>query len=169
MNAEDLKKFEDTLRLVLWNPIPSIVQYPDGSPFRVNSVRLAYRVSQNQFSQPDLVVEISEARRGYIDPQVQNKVDTGQISPPKADFLFRGGVTFLISLESGKARYVIGKSVTSERRLEALRRYILEGGQVPTLQATYFGNPFLNALSENSEPFEIFALLHGGETNGGLQ
>jgi len=169
MSADNLKNFEDSIRLILWNPTPSIVLYPDGLPFKVNSVRLAYRVSQNQYSLPDLVVEVSQARRGYIDPQVQNKVDLGQISPPPADFLFRGGITFLISLESGRARYVIGKSVTSERRLEALRRYILEGGQVPSLKATYFGNPFRDALSENVEPFEIFALLHGGEPNGGLK
>jgi hypothetical protein len=169
MKDDDLAKFEDSLRLVLWNPTPSIVRFPNGLPFKVNSVRLAYRVSQSQYSQPDLVVEVSQARRGYIDPQTQAKVDLGQIPPPPAEFLFRGGVTFLISLESGKVRYVIGKSVTSERRLEALRRYILEGGQVPSLQATYFGDPFRNGLRENAEPFELFALLHRDEMKGGQE
>jgi hypothetical protein len=167
MSPEECLDFEDSLRLVLWNPSPSLVCYPSGLPFKVNSVRLAFRINQNQYSQPDLIVEVSQARRGYIDPKIQNQVESGQISPPPADFLFRGGVTFLISLESGKVRYVIGKSVTSERRLDALRRYILEGGDIPSLQATYFGNPNRKGLSEVSEPFEIFAILHRDEMKGG--
>lgn len=169
LSTEDLYNFEESLRLVLWHPSPSLVLYPDGSPFKVNSVRLAYRVSQNQYSQPDLVVEVSQARRGYIDLNIQNQVEAGKISPPTADFLFRGGVTFLISLESGIVRYVIGKSVTSQRRFDALRRYILEGGQAPSLQATYFGDPHRKALGEGSGPFEIFALLHRDEMEGGKE
>jgi hypothetical protein len=38
MSADDLKKFEDSLRLVLWNPTPSILLFPDGSPFNISSV-----------------------------------------------------------------------------------------------------------------------------------
>ena len=148
------------------DPTPSIVRYPNGLPFKVNSVRLAYRISQRQYSRPDLVVEVSQARRGYIDPQTQAKVDLGQSPPTEAEFLFRGGVTFLISLESGRVRYVIGKSVTSERRLDALRRYILEGSSAASLQATYFGDPFRNALQEQAKSFELFALLHQGDPEG---
>lgn len=167
MSEADLLDFEDSLRLALWHPAPSLVQYPNGLPFKVNSVRLAYRVSQSQYTLPDLVVEVNQARRGYIDRAVQTRVDDEQIPPPPADFLFRGGATLLISLESGEVRYVIGKSVTSERRLEALRRYVLEGGQAFSLQATYFGDPFRQALSETSEPFELFALLHRVGSQGG--
>jgi hypothetical protein len=166
MTEEDQKKVEDSLRLTLWNPSPSMILYPNGLPFMINSVRLAYRISQKQYSRPDLVVEVSQARRGYIDPETQTKVDLGQISPPPAEFVFRGGVTFLISLESGRVRYVIGKSVTSERRLDALRRFILEGNQAASLQATYFGDPLRNALQENAMNFELFALLHQDNPEG---
>jgi hypothetical protein len=56
-STEDLYNFEESLRLVLWHPSPSLVLFPDGLPFKVNSVRLAYRVSQNLYSQPDLLLK----------------------------------------------------------------------------------------------------------------
>jgi hypothetical protein len=169
MTDLELMKVEDSLRLTFWNPTPSMIRYPNGLPFMVNSVRLAYRINQEQYSRPDLVVEVSQARRGYIDPETQAKVDLGKIPPPPAEFLFLGGATFLISLESGRVRYVIGKSVTSERRLDALRRFLLEGIAETSLQATYFGDPLRNALQENAKPFELFALLHQDHGEGESQ
>src|SRR4029077_15017934 len=83
-------------------------------------------------------IEITQKRRGYVNPQWQDKVDGGEITPPPHDFLLRGGCTVLIDLDHGAVRYCIGKGITSEARLAAQRAFARSNG---SLQATYFGDP----------------------------
>jgi hypothetical protein len=126
----------------------------DGLPkVEVHSVRPARRVGPDGDSRVDLVVEITQKRRGYLDPEVQARVDKGRMRPPEPDFWFRGGCTLLVDLETREVRYSIGKGIASDSRLDRHRRY-LEGDSDGSLAATYFGDP---KTRDDAEPF---ALLH---------
>ena len=132
----------------------SIKRGKNGLPiFEVHAVRPARRVSPDGESRVDLVIEITQKRYGYLDPELQARVDKGKIDPPPEHFWFRGGSTVLINLESREVRYCIGKGITSAARLERQRRYVA-GDSDGSLAATYFGDPRVRA---EEEPF---ALLH---------
>jgi hypothetical protein len=129
--------------------------------FDVNSVRLAYRIDWTGRPRSDLVVEISQCRRGYLDPEEQQAVDSGQKPPPKEDFIFRGGATILIDVDSGNVRYAIHKNVASNRRLGIQRRYLTEPES--SLAYTYFGSAQSNYFRAGAVIREPFALLHGDD------
>ena len=119
----------------------------------VHSVRPARRLGPDGHTLTDLVIEVTQRRRGYFDPAVQEKVDRGELDPvPRQDFWFRGGSTFLIDLEKRQVRYSIGKGILREARLEAQRRFLETSDR--SLRATYFGDM---RLRPGAEPF---ALLH---------
>jgi hypothetical protein len=129
----------------------------------INSVRLAYRTSRSLQPLSDLVVEVSQRRRGYLDPDVQAAVDEkGTIPPGEPDFIFRGGATILIDINTGRVRYVISKCIDSNRRLNRQRHYL--GSPDASLAYTYFGNSSLNYFKADGSQREPFALLHGGDT-----
>jgi hypothetical protein len=137
--------------LVLANGLPLL---------EVNSVRPAYRIGDSGFTVADLVVEINQQRRGYLDPLRQGHADKGRLKAGEPDFIFRGGATLLIDLETARVRYVIYKRVDSNSRLEAQRSYL--GGENPdrSLRATYFGDARLNFYRQGRDSVEPFALLH---------
>jgi hypothetical protein len=131
--------------------------------FDVNSVRLAYRIDWSGRPRTDLVVEISQCRRGYLDAGTQQAVDCGDLDPGEhpQDFVFRGGATLLIDVDTGKVRYVMHKSVASNRRLGIQRRYLSEPES--SLAYTYFGNAQSNYFRAGAVDREPFALLHGDD------
>jgi hypothetical protein len=141
-----------------------------GEPaFEVHSVRPARRIGLGSQPRTDLVVEITQRRRGYFDPQKQEEQDRREADWETPDFIFRGGATLLIDLESGQVRYCVYKRVGPEAddRLRRQRRF-LTGPPDRSLRASYFGDPrktyfenMAQAIEENT-PFEIepFALLH---------
>jgi hypothetical protein len=116
-------------------------------------VRPARRIGLSGDSRTDLVIEVTQRRHGYIDPEIQAAVDGGKLEPPPHDFWFRGGSTTLIDLETREVRYCIGKGVLSAARLERQRRFV-SGDSDGSLGATYFGDPRVRA---GAEPF---AMLH---------
>jgi hypothetical protein len=127
--------------------------------FDVSSVRVAYRIDRNGLQRNDLVVEISQCRRGYIDPDLQAEVDKGEKSPEPENFTFRGGATMLIDADTGQVRYVIHKNVASNRRLDIQRRYLCEPES--SLAYTYFGNAQSKYFQAGAAQSEPFAMLHG--------
>jgi hypothetical protein len=130
----------------------SIERGADGLPlFEVHSVRPARRLGPDGQTLTDLIIEITQKRHGYANPQWQDKVDSGEIAPPTNDFWFRGGCTVLIDLDRGAVRYLIGKGITNEARLAAQRAFVKSAG---SLQALYFGDP------RRQEVAEPFAMLH---------
>jgi len=133
---------------------------PDGRPaLEVHSVRPAHRVGPDGQTLTDLVVEITQWRRGYYDPQVQERADRGEIGPPW-DFVFRGGCTLLVSLETARVRYCVYKRIRSARRLESQRRFLTRDID-PSLRATYLGDPRRRYFAGSDvEAVEPFALLH---------
>lgn len=130
--------------------------------FDVISVRPAYRVGPDGQTITDLVVEITQERKGYFDREMQVKVDGGKLSRiPSQDFTFRGGTTILIDVENGKVRYAIGKNVESNRRMETQRRFYEQRSS--SLAYTYFGDPRVNYFKGDGSRREPFALLHRGD------
>ncbi|MCY2954581.1 MAG: hypothetical protein NTU53_21845 [Planctomycetota bacterium] len=131
----------------------SIERSQDGLPeVEIDSVRPARRVGPDGQQTTDLVIEITQSRRGYFDPQRQKDADAGKIKDP-GDFNFRGGCTLLIDMETGGIRYCIGKYILSEKRLKAQREYLSQDNR-ETLRATYFGT---GRSGDGAEPF---AMLH---------
>lgn len=135
----------------------------------IHSVRPACRVRPDGQTVKDLIVEMTQRRRGYFETSIQDKVDLGKIkSPPKPDFIFRGGCTLLIDPDTAEVRYCIYKRILSKNRLGRMRKFLL-GDKRPSLHVTYFGDPHKTYFykltarwKKQEEELEIepFALLH---------
>jgi hypothetical protein len=139
----------------------SIHRDGDHPSLEVHSMRPAYRIGPDGRTLRDLVIEITQRRYGYDNPDKQEAVDKGEIAPKDPDFIFRGGVTLLFDLEKGQLRFAIYKRISSERRLEAQRRY-LNRTINPSLRVTYFGDGRRSQfkVGGNGATLEPFALLH---------
>ncbi len=157
-------------QLVLDSTAPkSFYSGKDGIPtLEVHSVRPTRRIGPDNQTITDLVVEMTQRRRGYLDPQIQDQVDRGEIAPPRPDFIFRGGCTLLVDPETAKVRYCIYKRIMSTARIERMRQQV-GGDSSPSLRATYLGDPrgtyFKRLLSSMRDQrgeaqIEPFALLH---------
>lgn len=148
-------------------PLTFYRKNPDSPPnFHVYSVRPARRISPEGNTITDLVVEIIQSRYGYFNAKDQEEADSGNITK-EADFILRGGCTLLVDPQKVEVRYCIYKRMDSENRLRRLRDY-LTSEEVPSLRATYFGDPrheyyrnHIRAQLEGRESsFESFAFLH---------
>ncbi len=160
------------------NDLKDLLGLDPGKRFEVHSLRPARRVSPDGESLTDLVIEITQARPGYFDEDIQKKVDAQGIrgipdswlgasgeesagpsesgpkaATPRPDFIFRGGCTLVVDLNSSEVRYSVYKNVDSDSRLARQRAF--ESGKMENagngLRATYFSGQF------RQEPF---ALLH---------
>jgi hypothetical protein len=123
----------------------------------VHSVRSAVRRSPRGTSVTDFVVEITQRRRGYFDPEVQKKMDKPDtiLSPDeKGDFCYRAGCTLLLNPVTMEVRRVIRTpgNIADNAQLERVRRFKTEG-----LQGTE--NAF-DTLTKSHDCREPFALLH---------
>jgi len=134
---------------------PLSIERKNGVPkIEVHSVRPTRRQGPDNQTMTDLVIEVTQRRRGYLDPADQEKADkVATDPPPKEDFWFRGGCTLLVDLEHREVRYLIVKDIESADRLKAQREFLLEP-QDGSLRATYFGDP------RRQTPAEPFAMLH---------
>ena len=150
--------------------VDSFYRDREGFPtLEIHSVRPARRVGPDGQTVTELVVEMTQRRRGYYDPKVQDDVDSGRINPPpKPDFIFRGGCTLLVDPDTAKVRYCIYKNINDENRLKHLRAF-LTGEETPSLRATYFSDPrrtYFQRLTagrgeiEEELGVEPFAMLH---------
>jgi hypothetical protein len=119
----------------------------------VHSVRPARRITSDGGVVSDVVIEITQKRRGYRSTKTQRKADRTKDFSEKPHFTFRGGCTLLIDLETGSIRYVIGKYIGSERRLERQRAFVTDRKYSP-LRETYARS---YGLDVEREPF---AILH---------
>lgn len=125
---------------------------PDGHPrFEVHAVYPVRRVGPDGQLELNLVIEMTQQRQGFRDPDRQARSDRGlDAGRSPADFMFRGGCTVIFDLETATPRYVIKKDILSESRLQRRRAYLDHPGSA-SLRATYFGT------RGGSEPF---AMLH---------
>lgn len=129
-----------------------------GTPaVEVHSVRTALRRTQRGAIVSDLVVEITQRRRGYFDPDRQREYDAAPPGGgPKADFVYRAGCTALINPVTMEIRRVIrtAGTIVDDQQLDRVRRFLLDGG-LP--RDAYRG---ARALQGEDEPF---AMLHSDE------
>src|SRR5262249_40221096 len=143
---EQVQRIEEFTGLALDdNSTPrSVERDADGRPkFEVHSVRPARRVGPDGQLTIDLVVEITQRRKAYFDAKIQKAADhEGPPTGTPADFLFRGGCTMLVDMETARARYLIRKNIKAGDRLER-QRGLLDGPAEQSLRATYFGRPGL--------------------------
>jgi hypothetical protein len=141
----------------------SLYRGEDGIPkLEVHSVRPARRIGPNGQTVTELVIEMTQRRRGYFDVETQTKVDQGEIDPPKPDFIMRGGCTLLVDPATAFVRYCIYKDILSQNRLDRIRKFLMNGAG-SSLRATYFGDPYLrhiNRWREEKQVLEPFAFLH---------
>ena len=140
----------------------------DGKPtLEVHSLRPALRRTVDGSTRTDLVLEITQRRRGYFEAKEQEEEDRrkGKAGQRKhCDFWYRAGCTVLIDPVTVEIRRVIRTpgTIADDRELERVRRFL-----TGELGAT--GNAFdaglarslrLGAREARDEPF---ALLHNVE------
>ena len=145
---------------------PATVYHSKGVPsIEIHSVRPAVRRSLNGSMRVDLVVEITQRRRGYFDRKKQEAKDKSKKPLPDeetGDFKYRAGCTVLIDPATQEIRRVIRTigTIADNEELERVRRF-------RTGEVQIRGNAFEAGLSpslkvKRSVRNEPFALLHQG-------
>jgi hypothetical protein len=130
----------------------------------VHSVRATRRTGPDGQDLRQLIIEITQRRRGFYDPSTQVEQDKKADDPAHPDFVFRGGATLIFDLQeaagyrrSGSLRYVIRKRISDETRLRRQAEFLKQhrfGG---------FGITYSSSdLDYYGEPREPFALVHRG-------
>jgi hypothetical protein len=132
----------------------------DEPAVEVHSVRYALRRGPRGGTATDLVVEITQRRRGYFDTAQQEAMDgrPAGASLDEPDFIYRAGCTLLINPTTMEVRRVIRTpgTITDQAQLERVRAFLAEGLEAP--------NAF-HAARAAFDAREPFALLHrhGGD------
>ena len=140
------------------SPPPTVFMsptFPHLVAVEVHSVRTALRRSQRGAPMTDLVVEITQRRRGYFDPQKQKDIDSAVLMPvPEPDFIYRAGCTLLINPNTMEVRRVIRTpgTIKDDGHLERMRKYLVQG-------ASAAANAFYTK-GHSAHSDEPFALLH---------
>jgi hypothetical protein len=119
----------------------------------VHSLRLTRRTGPDGQDVRQLVMEVAQRRRGFLNDEIQAAQDTNQ-DPAKvrpADFIFRGGATLIFDLKSRKLRYVIRKRIDNKDRLSQQRDFLNAADRFGAMAAMYSGSPL---------PDEPFAMMH---------
>lgn len=124
----DERKWEEALGIFFQrregNPLHTISGSENGLSVEVASVRTTRRAGPDGQDIRQLVIEVTQRRQGYLDPEVQKRCDATPQPPGErhwGDFVFRGGATMIIDLRDGRLRYVIAKSIADDERLTAQR------------------------------------------------
>jgi hypothetical protein len=139
----------------------SVYRDKSGIPtIEVHSVRVARRRGFRDTIVTDLVVEVRQRRRGYLDRDVQQQIDAGKLDHKtvKRDFRFRRGCTLIIDPIQKQVRYAIATrgDVADDGELERVRSFL-------TGQSSMAANPFYGRPHGADLDDEHFALLHRHE------
>ncbi|MBB3695196.1 hypothetical protein [Sphingomonas sp. BK580] len=124
-----------------------------GNPsVEVSSVRSTRRAGPDGQDARQLIVEITQRRRGYLDADEQHAEDArepvaGEEERPY-DFHLRGGATLIIDLRTRALRYVISKSISDDARLASQRDFLLRPAGMGMV------------YDQHGQQAEPFALLH---------
>jgi hypothetical protein len=130
----------------------------------VHSVRVTRRAGPDGQDLRQLIIEITQRRRGFYDVQEQEQQDQKDLAPAPPDFIFRGGATLIFDLREaagtdfdGTLRYVIRKRISDDTRLRQQADFLRQrrfGG---------FGITYPSSdLDDYGEHREPFALVHRG-------
>jgi hypothetical protein len=120
----------------------------------VHSVRVTRRTGPDGQDVRQLVIEVTQRRRGFFDPDQQSTEDAlQQESPAPPEFSFRGGSTLIFDMFTRRLRYAIRKRITDDKRLKTQRDYLLTRG-TGSIGMAYSGT--------DSFVREPFAMVHRG-------
>jgi hypothetical protein len=134
-------------------PLLSIFSRAGFPKVEVHSVRTTRRSGPDGQDLRQLVIEVAQRRRGYLDPAKQKMADRGKGKPGREDFIFRGGATLIIDLKENRLRYVMRKRIDDEERLNEQRELLSH--------PSGFGFTYLP--DEHGAPQEPFAMTHRGQ------
>jgi hypothetical protein len=147
---------------------PTVYRSKENVPsVEVHSVRTALRRSSRGTALTDLVVEITQRRRGYFNPRAQEEADK-RTKPfdrsERGDFTYRAGCTILFDPQNKQVRRVIrtAGTIIDNKELERVRRF-LTGEIVSTGNAFDSGCPPSLSSRRSATRREPFALLHREE------
>ncbi len=139
----------------------------------VHSVRPALRRTLDGGIRTDLVMEMTQRRRGYFDPEEQKARDDPEnpLSKEAAapDFIFRAGCTALIDPTTGTVRRVIRTrgTVSDDRALDRMRRFLTGDGGDAAIESDLTGivgdaytAGIARSLRAPARVMEPFAMLH---------
>ena len=121
--------------------------HADDFKFEVHQVRPVRRQAPDGALRQDLLIQITQRRPAYFDPEQQKAEDArymtvGGKKPPskRPDFWFRGGVTLILDLETFEVRYAMQKDVLNTSRLDRQREFVGATTGL-SLRELYFGAP----------------------------
>ncbi len=147
---------------------PTVYRNAKGLPaVEVHSVRCAIRRNQRGWLKKDLVVEITQRRRGYFDPELQAEKDQpGTVIDRRedGDFKYRAGCTVLIDSTNLEVRRVIrtAGTIADDGELDRLRGFHLGDHYIEGANAFDAAQPGTR-IHDSAKRDEPFALLHSGE------
>jgi hypothetical protein len=128
------RKYARAFGLVLDDPDPArpqqtIYRNDWGDPsVEVHSVRTALRRDSRGAIQTDLVIEVTQRRRGFFEPDEQDSADRGPAFDPEqdGDFKFRAGCTIVIDTTRNAFRHVIQTpgTVADDDELALVRAFL---------------------------------------------
>ena len=144
---------------------PSIYRNVFNEPtIEVHSVRTAMRRDSRGQTATDIVIEVTQRRRGFFDKQKQTDVDAGKAritGGQDGDFKFRTGVTIVIDSTRNAFRHIIRTpgTIADNRELEIVRAYLTGEGEA---DSNSFDGRRQRSLSEPRTRGldEPFAMLH---------
>jgi hypothetical protein len=172
--AEEASDAREVAHIILDKNAPrTIYRHDQGIPLlEVHSVRPAVRVGRDNKTMVELIIEMTQRRKGYYDKKIQLEMDRGNSNTITPDFIFRGGCTLILDTNTARVKYCVYKKIFDEddndNRLERMRK-TMTGEMDQSLRSTYFGDPYrsyfkefsANALdSGEGEVTEPFRLLH---------
>ncbi|WP_084583847.1 hypothetical protein [Sphingomonas azotifigens] len=113
----------------------------------IHSARIARRSGPDGQEARELIIEVTQRRYAFDDPEKQARADKdAKFARKNRDFIFRGGATLVIDLTDNSVRYAVRKRIDDDQRLDRQRRW-LSGEQSAGLYATYFSTQAM------AEPF----------------
>ncbi|HET9659986.1 MAG TPA: hypothetical protein VFP05_06615, partial [Thermomicrobiales bacterium] len=151
---------------------PTVYRSGNEPAVEVHSVRPALRRTLDGGIRTDLVMEMTQRRRGYFDPEEQKARDdpANPMSKEAAapDFIFRAGCTALIDPTTGTVRRVIRTrgAISDDSALERMRRFLTGDSDVPgePAMAGVVGDAYTAGIARSlrapARVTEPFAMLH---------
>lgn len=143
---------------------PTVYRKHGRPTVEIHSVRPAIRRTIHGSVRTDLVIEVTQRRRGYFDRREQEEQDSpGNVidEDVDGDFKFRAGCTILIAPDTQEIRRVIRTfgTVNDNGELERVRKF-LTGESGVTGNAFDAGLALSLSAASSSDRDEPFALLH---------
>lgn len=126
-----------------------------GNPtLEIHSVRPTIRQTIAGSFTTDIVIEVTQRRRGYYDSKIQKERDkNGVISGDDGDFIYRAGSTIIINPTTQEIRRIIRTpgTISSNEEMNRLRKFLL--GDYGVVGNSFNAGFVKNQVYQRDEPF----------------